>query len=78
MEVKVKKTGYKLVKYDVVSFKWLKPVSEKLQSLKCTACKSPIGDKRWGLAWVEKNGKRQAMRLCESCGIEADKEQGSD
>jgi len=74
MKVKVKKTGYKHIEYKVISFEWLKPVSEKLRTLKCTACKKAIGSSRWGIAWVENDGKEQALRLCEQCGTKAESE----
>ena len=54
----------------VLNFKWHKPTA--LTTLRCSACRKPIGDKRWGGAWVEDGKGKRGMRLCEKCGIKAE------
>lgn len=61
----------KQVPVKVLSLKWFKPTV--LISLKCTACRKPIGDKRWGQAWAEDERGKYPMRLCEKCGEIAEK-----
>ena len=64
----------KQVPVNVLTFKWNEPVSQGglLAELPCTACKKPIGDKRWGLAWAEDKKGKYAMRLCDKCGEKAE------
>jgi len=63
----------KQVPVNVLSIKWNKPVSGKrLAELPCTACKKPLGHKRWVLAWTGNEKVKSAMRLCEKCGKKAE------
>ena len=61
----------KQVPVNVLSLKWNKSPTVKLQELPCSACKKPIGNKRWGLAWCQDKTK-YAMRLCNECGEKAE------
>ncbi len=60
----------KQVPVDVINFKWHEPTA--LVSLRCSACRKPIGDKRWGGAWIRDEKGERGMRLCEQCGIKAE------
>ena len=62
----------KQVPVNIIKFKWFGPVSEKLHNLRCTACRSPIGDKDWGQAWAEDEKGKYPMRLCNKCGKKAE------
>ena len=62
----------KKVPVEVISFKWLEPVSEKLRYLRCTACRNNIGERKWGLAWIKDEKGKRAMRLCDKCGEQAE------
>lgn len=62
----------KRVPVEVISFKWLGPVSEKLRNLRCTACHNHIGERKWGLAWIKDEKGKRAMRLCDKCGEQAE------
>jgi len=54
--------------------KWCKPVTSKeLRKLPCSACHNSIGDKRWAIAWRKEKTTKRPMRLCEECGIKAEK-----
>ena len=63
----------KQVPVDIISVQWLKPVSQGggLEKLKCSACKKPIGDKHFAVAWAKDEKGKYSMRLCEKCGIKA-------
>ncbi len=41
--------------------------SARLQSLPCTACHKPIGNRPWAIGWYEDTGGKRAMRLCDPC-----------
>ena len=62
----------KRVPVEVVSFKWLDPISEKLGTLRCSACRNQIGERKWGLAWIKDEKGKRAMRLCDKCGETAE------
>jgi len=54
----------------VLNFEWYKPTA--LTRLRCAACRKPIGDKRWGGAWIKDEKGNRGMRLCEKCGEKAE------
>ena len=64
----------KRVPIKVLSLELNKPVREGslLVNLPCSACGKPIGNRRWGLAWVKDNKGKHAMRLCEECAKKAE------
>ena len=54
---------------------WHGPVDARLMNLPCTNCREKIGDKPWALVWVEEPEKPgRSMRLCETCGKDAEKD----
>jgi hypothetical protein len=57
----------------VLTFSWKEHLKvESLQELQCTACFSELGPRRWALAWVQVDGEKRALRLCEDCGVKAE------
>lgn len=71
---KVKKLRTFNVELRVITFRWNGICSDAyLAGQPCSVCKNKIGDKlKWGLAWVEEEGKEHAERLCNSCGLIAE------
>ena len=69
--LKVTVATTKQVPVKVLNFKWYTPTA--LTSLRCSACRKPIGNKRWGGAWIEDAKGNRGMRLCEKCGEKAEK-----
>jgi len=65
----------KQVPVNILSLKWNEPLKEgsRLSKLPCSACKKPIGNDRWGLAWAIDKKMKYAMRLCNKCGEEAER-----
>lgn len=64
----------KKVPVRVVSFRWFGELKEGAvaANFPCCACRGKLGARRFGCAW---DGDRDtSMRLCEDCGIEAEKQ----
>jgi len=58
----------------VITFRWSGIPKGTLADFKCSICSDVLGNERnWGLAWVEDEGKEHAERLCNSCGLIAEK-----
>ena len=44
-----------------------------LGAFPCSACRKPLGNKAWALAWIrDHEGKERGARLCESCAKKAE------
>ena len=76
MTLKINKRVTKKVPVEVVSFVWFGELTEGsvATEFKCSACGSKLGARRFGAGMIEEGGKQRSMRLCELCGIEAEKE----
>lgn len=63
----------KQVPVHVIEFTWHEPLDpdSQLVTLPCSACRKPIGSKRWGIAWAQNRKYKYTMRLCEDCGTKA-------
>lgn len=64
----------KQIPINVIQFEWLEPVSKNFRNLPCTACRKPIGDQRFGLAWATDEKGKYSMRLCNNCGEKAEQD----
>jgi hypothetical protein len=42
-----------------------------LQSLRCTCCSDELGNRGWGLAWINDGSGNRGARLCFECTNEA-------
>ncbi len=59
----------------VLIFHWHAPKTiPSEEKLLCGACFSIIGKTRWGIGTVRCRPVTDTLRLCESCGIEAEKD----
>ena len=64
----------KKVPVNVTAFRWFGELTAGAVAcgFLCCACRGKLGARRFGAAW---DGDRdQSMRLCEDCGIEAEKQ----
>lgn len=49
-------------------FRWSRPVSGSLTTLKCTGCDAVLGTLPWGVVWiVGDEGEKRSLRLCFHC-----------
>lgn len=70
---KVKKPRTFNVELRVITFRWSGICNKYLSTKPCSVCKKELGGTlKWGLAWVEEEGREHAERLCNSCGLIAE------
>ena len=74
MPLKINKQVTKKIPVNVVSFRWFGRLTESsvAAGFKCSACGDKLGARRFGAAMIEENGLQRSLRLCESCGVDAE------
>ena len=73
MTFMINKAAIVRVPVRVTWFAWGVKPRPTQKCLPCEACGSMLGIKPYGCAYVIEDGKGRNMRLCEACGIEAEK-----
>ena len=74
MTLKISKPSVRTVGIRVLSMRWDGPLgpTSPAAGLKCSACRERLGGRRFATAWINDAGAERSMRLCESCGVNAE------
>ena len=79
MRLTIRKPSYFYEEVQTLKLKWLTKTESKVTaSFKCSACGDKVGNRRIGIAWIRDKEIEYSVRLCEPCGIKAEKDLGDD
>jgi hypothetical protein len=70
--LKIYKTVRRAFDVTVISLKrYDAPLRGKCQDFRCTCCSAKLGDRGWGLAWINDGKGERSARLCFDCTEDA-------